>query len=164
MFFMPMLIGAALGGGISALRGGDPLKGALMGAAGGALGGATGLLGAGTGTTAAATGAAATGGGYGSLGIAGHTALQGAGSTAGGVGSGLFGNTMAGIGRDFGALQSFAQKNPMQAAQLGGQAMNMIFPPQQPMPQVQAPGIMRGQQMQQQPMQFDMQAPQISLI
>jgi hypothetical protein len=71
---------------------------------------------------------------------------------------------MMGIGRDFGALQSFAQKNPMQAAQLGGQAMNMIFPPQQPMPQVQAPGIMRGQMMQQQPMQFDMQAPQISLI
>jgi hypothetical protein len=35
-----MLIGAAVGGGSSALTGGDPLKGAMMGAAGGALGGA----------------------------------------------------------------------------------------------------------------------------
>ena len=162
MFFMPMLIGAALGGGISALRGGDPLKGALMGAAGGALGGATGLLGAGTGTTAAATGAAATGGGYGSLGIAGHTALQGAGSTAGGAGSGLFGNTMMGIGRDFGALQSFAQQNPVLAQQGLGMASNLMQTPQVQM--APSAGLMRGQQMQQQPMQFDMQAPQISLI
>ncbi|KAF2378347.1 hypothetical protein BSN82_17630, partial [Acinetobacter baylyi] len=36
----PMLIGAALGGGISAARGGNPLKGALLGAVGGGLGGA----------------------------------------------------------------------------------------------------------------------------
>jgi hypothetical protein len=36
----PMLIGAALGGGISAARGGNPLKGALLGAVGGGIGGA----------------------------------------------------------------------------------------------------------------------------
>ena len=35
-----MLIGAAVGGGSSALTGGDPLKGAMMGAATGAIGGA----------------------------------------------------------------------------------------------------------------------------
>ena len=164
MFFMPMLIGAALGGGISALRGGDPLKGALMGAAGGALGGATGLLGAGTtaGTTAVATGGGFAGGGYGSLGLAGQTALQGAGSAAGGAGSSLFGNTMMGIGRDFGALQSFAQQNPVLAQQGLGMASNLMQTPQVQM--APSAGLMRGQQMQQQPMQFDMQAPQISLI
>ena len=163
MFFMPMLIGAALGGGISALRGGDPLKGALMGAAGGALGGATGLLGAGTGaTTGAATGGGFAGGGYGSLGLAGQTALQGAGSAAGGAGSGLFGNTMMGIGRDFGALQSFAQQNPVLSQQGLGMASNLMQTPQVQM--APSAGLMRGQMMQQQPMQFDMQAPQISLI
>ena len=33
-----MLIGAAVGGGSSALMGGDPIKGAMIGAAGGGLG------------------------------------------------------------------------------------------------------------------------------
>jgi hypothetical protein len=36
----PMLIGAMLGGGVSAARGGNPLKGALLGAVGGGIGGA----------------------------------------------------------------------------------------------------------------------------
>jgi hypothetical protein len=41
-----MLIGAAVGGGSSALTGGDPLKGALIGAAGGGIGSAIGAAGA----------------------------------------------------------------------------------------------------------------------
>jgi hypothetical protein len=54
----PMLIGAALGGGISAARGGNPLKGALLGAVGGGIGGA--VLGAGNAAaTAGMTGASA---------------------------------------------------------------------------------------------------------
>ena len=59
-----MLIGAAVGGGSSALMGGDPIKGAMLGAAGGGLGaglgaaaGGAGLLG-GSGLLGGATGAA----------------------------------------------------------------------------------------------------------
>jgi type IV secretion system protein TrbL len=75
-----MLIGAAVGGGTSALTGGDPIKGAMIGAAGGGIGaglGAAGsafsattptVTGAATGaTTGAATGAAAAGGGTGAV-------------------------------------------------------------------------------------------------
>ena len=52
----PMLIGAMLGGGVSAARGGNPLKGALLGAVGGGIGGAA--LGAGSSAaTAGMTGA-----------------------------------------------------------------------------------------------------------
>ena len=40
-----MLIGAAVGGGTSAITGGDPLKGALIGAAGGGFGSALGAAG-----------------------------------------------------------------------------------------------------------------------
>lgn len=163
--FMPMLIGAALGGGISALRGGNPLTGALLGAAGGALGGATGLLGGATGATtgatagtAAGTGGGFVGGGYGSLGLAGQTALQGAAPAAGG---GLFGNTMAGIGKDFGALQTFAQQNPVLAQQGLGMANTLM---QRPPMQMASPNLMRGQQMQQQAPMYAMGQPQISLI
>lgn len=54
----PLLIGAALGGGVSAARGGNPLKGALLGAVGGGIGGAA--LGAGNAAaTAGMTGASA---------------------------------------------------------------------------------------------------------
>ncbi len=54
----PMLIGAMLGGGVSAARGGNPLKGALLGAVGGGIGGAA--LGAGNvASTAGMTGASA---------------------------------------------------------------------------------------------------------
>ena len=48
----PILIGAALGAGSSAVMGGDPLKGALMGAAGGGIAG--GLGGVGSAATAGA--------------------------------------------------------------------------------------------------------------
>lgn len=157
--FMPMLIGAALGGGISALRGGNPLTGALMGGLGGALGGATGLLGGTTGGTVGGTGGGFVGGGYGSLGLAGQTALQGAGSAAGG---GFLGNTMAGIGKDFGALQSFMQQNPVLAQQGLGVASNLMQRPEIPM--APSAGLMRGQQMPQQAPAFAMGQPQISLI
>jgi hypothetical protein len=54
-----MLISAAMGGGTAAITGGDPLKGALLGAATGGIG--AGVAGAGTGAAGAAGGAGATG-------------------------------------------------------------------------------------------------------
>lgn len=75
-----MLIGAAVGGGSSALMGGDPIKGAMIGAAGGGLGAGFG----------AASGAASGGA---------------SGATAGGVGSGITaGSAGAGTGATFGSL------------------------------------------------------------
>jgi hypothetical protein len=58
----PILIGAAVGAGTSAVFGGDPLKGALLGGATGGLGGAGGLFGGakGVGAGLKVTGAAAS--------------------------------------------------------------------------------------------------------
>jgi hypothetical protein len=58
----PILIGAAVGAGTSAVFGGDPLKGALLGGATGGLGGAGGLFGGakGAGAGLKVTGAAAS--------------------------------------------------------------------------------------------------------
>lgn len=75
-----MLIGAAVGGGSSALMGGDPIKGAMIGAAGGGLG-------AGFGAASGATSGTAAGGT--------------SGATAGGVGSGI---TAGSSGATFGSL------------------------------------------------------------
>jgi hypothetical protein len=141
----------------------DPLKGALLGAVGGYGGGA--MLGSmGTAATTAAntvgaTGGGFAGGGYGSVGLAGQTA---AGSAAAAP-SGFLGNTMAGLGKDFSAVQAFAKENPLLTQQAGGMATNLLFPEQQPMSQ--GPGIIRGQQMaQQQPQYNPYAAPNISLI
>lgn len=58
----PILIGAAIGGGVSAATGGNPLLGAALGAAGGGLGGfAGGAGGAASGAAGGATGGAAGG-------------------------------------------------------------------------------------------------------
>lgn len=165
--FVPMLIGAALGGGISAARGGNFLTGALLGGLGGALGGATGLLGGASGATtgaatAAGTGGGFLGGGYGSLGLAGQTALQGAGSAVGGAGSGMFSNTISGIGKDFTAVTDWAKANPIDALRGAQLAKDTLYPEQQPM--LQSAGLMRGQQMQQQAPAYAMARPQISLI
>ena len=54
-----MLIGAVTGGGVSAVTGGDPLKGALLGAAGGVLGAGVGGALGGQAATAAVPGASA---------------------------------------------------------------------------------------------------------
>lgn len=161
----PMLIGAALGGGISAARGGNPITGALLGGiGGGVISGASGLASAAAPQAAAGTGGGFLGGGYGSIGLAGQTALQGAGSAVGGAGSGMFGNTIAGIGKDFTAVTDWAKANPMDALKGAQMGKNILFPEQQPMPQVQPVGLMRGTQMQQQPQQYAMARPQISLI
>jgi len=103
-----MLIGAVVGGGSSALMGGDPIKGAMLGAAGGGLGaglgaaaGASGSLGsAGAassfGTLGAGTGAG-SGAAFGTFGGAGTGAVGGtAGGTLGGTAGGTLGGTAGG--------------------------------------------------------------------
>lgn len=67
--FEPVLIGAAIGGGTSALMGGNPLQGALLGAAGGGL--TSGLSSVGSAAATGANTAAATG-----AGVVGDTAAQ----------------------------------------------------------------------------------------
>lgn len=79
----PMLIGAALGGGISAARGGNPLTGALLGGLTGGIG--SSVLGA---AGAAASNAAATG-----LSTAGGTLAPALGSSLGAGGSAIGGAT-----------------------------------------------------------------------
>ena len=86
-----MLIGAVVGGGSSALMGGDPIKGAMLGAAGGGLG-------AGLGAAAGASG---------SLGSAGAASSFGSGLSSAGtgaVGGAGLGGTAAGTGATFGTL------------------------------------------------------------
>lgn len=144
----PMLIGAALGGGISAARGGNPITGALLGGITGGVG--SSLIG---GTAAGATGGGFAGGGYGSVGVAGQTALPSAG---------LFSNTIGGLSKDFGAVTDWAKANPMDALKGAQIGKNILFPEEQPMPQ--SAGLMRGQQMQQQTPAYAMARPQISLF
>ena len=147
----PMLIGAALGGGISAARGGNPLTGALLGGIGGGVfSGASGLA-----SAAAAPQAAA--------GIAAQPALSMAGAqTAAGqaMAAPSLLSTMQQIPS---AIGRFSSQNPM-LTNMGGNALQSEFAPQQ-VQMAPSAGLMRGQMIQQQqPMQFSMQAPQISLI
>ena len=74
----PILIGAALGAGASGIMGGNPLQGALLGAAGGGLGGLAG--GAGGAASGAAGGASGAAGG--AAGAAGGAATGAGGAVA----------------------------------------------------------------------------------
>jgi hypothetical protein len=93
-----MLIGAAVGGGSSALMGGDPIKGAMIGAAGGGLGAGFGAAAGGTSGTVAGGTSGATAGGVGS-GITAGSAGAGTGATFGSLGAG----TGSGFGISAGA-------------------------------------------------------------
>lgn len=150
----PMLIGAALGGGISAARGGNPITGALLGGITGGIGsGVMGAAGAAAGNTAANTLAS---------GIAAQPALSMAGAqTAAGQAMASPG-LMATIKEMPSALGSYVKANPMETLKLGNSLLG--DQQQQMMPQAQSAGLIRGQQMQEQPQQFAMARPQISLI
>jgi len=92
-----MLIGAAVGGGSSALMGGDPIKGAMLGAAGGGLGaglGAAGAAGGASGSLGSSTAASSFGGGLSSAG----TGAVGGGTLGGTTGGATFGTLGAGTG------------------------------------------------------------------
>lgn len=147
----PMLIGAALGGGISAARGGNPITGALLGGIGGGVfSGASGLAGA-----AAAPQAAA--------GIAAQPALSMAGAqTAAGQAMANPG-LMATLKQVPNAFSQFTSQNPLMT-NIGGQALKSEMQGQQQMPMAPSSGLLRGTQAQQQPQQFAMARPQISLI
>lgn len=86
-----MLIGAVVGGGSSALMGGDPIKGAMLGAAGGGLG-------AGLGAAAGASGGLGSAGAASSFGTGLSSAGAGTGATFGtlGAGTGAVGGTAGG--------------------------------------------------------------------
>jgi hypothetical protein len=177
-----ILIGAAMGGGTAAIKGDDPLKGALIGGATGGIGG--GLAGGFGGAAGAGTGGGFTGGGYGSVGTSGFTALNsgaGAGSSLGGLfgGSGGSGgmfsgmtmpSTITGIGKDISAANSFMNANPT-TSQIGFGLAKEAFSPEQAMQMAPAGQIQRGQI---QPMDYMsllnpqnqqvMRPPQISLL
>lgn len=146
----------------------DPLKGALLGAAGGYGGGA--LLGSAAvgGSSAAGAGLAGSAnaflpgvqGGMGALGGGGTTALTGATTTPG-----ILSGTMAGLSKDFGGIGKFAQQNPV----LAGMAMNTGMNAMQPAPQLPSGGMIQargGQQEEypQMPMQPFMPQRKISLL
>ena len=145
------MVGAALGGGMSAARGGNPLKGALLGAVGGGIGGAVAAgAGAGAGAAAGATQAA---------GIAANPALSmGAVNTAAGAtmaNPGLMA-TLQQVPKSF---MQFGQENPM-AMNLASNMAQEEFRQKQ----VANPGLLRGRPADDQAMQYTSGVPKISLI
>ncbi len=179
------MIGASVGA-VTNRR--DPLKGALLGAAGGYAGGSFvgGFGGAGNAaSTAAMTGAKAV-----PVGASGLTTLPAAPGAAGvfatptmptyaatGGTTGLIGSTTApvtvgnqvagGLGAlksDLGALNTFANQNPV-TTQIGLGALQSAMTPEPPPQMAPPPGLARGQEFQmEQPTQYAMGSPRISLI
>lgn len=167
----PILIGAALGAGTSGIMGGDPLKGAVLGGAGGGFGGLAG--GAGGAASGAAGGATS---GAGSAGLLGATSPTLTGATTGALsGYTLPGSAAAitapvtatatpittsslgiGAGSGLGPTLSAAQTGVMKGAALGDgvssfermmpMARNLMKGTQQEQPQqMSAPQMRRGQ-------------------
>jgi hypothetical protein len=86
----PILIGAAIGAGVSAATGGDPLEGALMGGVGGAIGATDfGALGGTGGAVSGHAGGASLGGGF--TGVGSGSAAGSMGGLTGGGAGGFFG-------------------------------------------------------------------------
>lgn len=144
----PMILGAALGGGISAARGGNPLLGALLGGVGG------GVFGAASGAAGAATGGAAQ-----VAGIAANPALSmGAMNTAAGqaMAAPSLMSTLQQMPKSF---MQFGQENPM-AMNLASNAAQEEFRQKQ----VANPGLLRGRPADEQAMQYTSGVPKISLI
>jgi hypothetical protein len=140
-----IMIGAALGGGSAAIKGQDPLKGALIGGATGGIGG--GLAGGFGGAAGAGTGGGFAGGGYGSVGTAGQTASNSGGlfGGSGGMFSGMtMPSTITGIGKDISAANSFMNANPT-TSQIGFGLAKEAFSPEQAMQMAPAGQIQRGQ-------------------
>jgi hypothetical protein len=177
----PMLIGAALGGGVSAAQGGNPLTGALLGGITGGIG--AGAAGAATGTGIGAGGASlpgVMGASNTAAGVAAQSALPtGLGGglpsmipnmvstpfsslapTAGGMGSA--GSFMAGQS-GLGGIEQFMQQNPY-TTRMGMDYLQNQMQPEPPMAMAQSQGLLRGTQMQPQGQQYQVGVPQFSLI
>lgn len=127
-----MMLGAALGGGTSAIRGGNPLQGALLGGLTGAAGGAFtgGAMGA-AGTPA--SGIMGTGAGF-----AGNN-LAAAPTFMQQVGGGL-----TGVKDAFGGINKYMNQNPV-TSQIGMQVAKSAFEPEQPMQMAPMGQVQRGQ-------------------
>lgn len=121
-----MMLGAALGGGTSAIRGGNPLQGALLGGLTGAAGGsfASGAMGAGGGTLE----------GFGAQAYPGMTPTLGERIGAG----------FSGLGSDISAANTWMNQNPI-TSQAGMKLASTAFEPNQPMQMAPAGQISRGQ-------------------
>ena len=121
-----MMIGAALGGGTSAIRGGNPLQGALLGGLTGAAGGAF---------TGGFTGAAPIVEASGAGGLANAT-----------VQAPTFGQQVAsgftGVKDAFGGANAYMNANPT-TSQIGMGLAKSAFEPEQPMPYAPAGQINR---------------------
>jgi len=181
----PMILGAALGGGLSAARGGNPLLGALLGGVGGGVfgaagGGAAAAANAGAGLAPAATGlkmGATTGlklgasTGLGSL--AGSAGLPASAGLAPGV-SNLAAPAMTGYGLTPAAtsigfmdtlqrlpneFMKFSRENPV-ATNLASSAMQEEFRQKE----VSNPGLLRGNPVDEQAMQYSSPIPKFSLL
>lgn len=127
-----MMLGAALGGGTSAIRGGNPLQGALMGGLTGAAGGAFtgGAMGA-AGTPA--SGIMGTGAGYAGQNLATSPTLMQ-----------QLGGGLTGVKDAFGGVNTWMNQNPI-ASQAGMRLAGNVFEPDQPMQMAPAGQVQRGQ-------------------
>ena len=127
-----MMIGAALGGGTSAIRGGNPLQGALLGGLTGAAGGAFtgGAMGA-AGTPA--SGIMGTGAGFAGNNLAAAPTFM----------QQLTGGAM-GVKDAFSGANTFMNQNPF-TAQAGMSLAKSAFEPEQPMPYAPQGQIRQGQ-------------------
>ncbi len=170
----PLLIGAALGGGVSAARGGNPLKGALLGAVGGGLGGA--VLGAGNAAaTAGMTGASAV-----PVGSTAGAALPAAPGAAGvfatptmptfaatGGSTGLIPSITAPatLMDQIGAATKFAKENPFQMNLASNIMQQNAQEDAQRLAEMRArSGLMTGKQIPVQQQRSSFGVPQLSLI
>jgi hypothetical protein len=167
---------AMIGAGVGAVTNPrKPLQGALLGGALGGFGGAA--MGAGN-VAATATGATAGGAPLAVTGVTPGVSLPVAkGVTTGAfktatmpgvvstnASTGLISSTTAPVTMmdRFNALGQFNRENPM-VGQVGSSALQSLNEPQ-PMAASMQPGLLRGTPSQEQPMQYAMQMPQVSLI
>jgi hypothetical protein len=166
---------AMIGAGVGAITNPrKPLQGALLGGALGGFGGAAMGAGNAAATTAmkgavmpaAGTTGVAAGTPIASFGTAGGTfatptmpVYAATGGTTGLIPSMTAPVTMM---DRFKALGQFNRENPM-VGQVGSSALRDIMQPQ-PMAAAAPPGLLRGTPSQEQPMQYAMQMPQVSLI
>jgi hypothetical protein len=128
-----MMIGAALGGGTSAIRGKNPLQGALLGGALGAAGGgfAGGFSGAANPANAALI-AGQPAAGMGAINLSAPTFGQ------------QFVGGLTGVKDAFGGANAYMKENPF-TAQAGMSLAKSAFEPEQPMPYAPAGQVSRGQ-------------------
>jgi hypothetical protein len=133
---IPALIGAGIGGAMSSARGGNPLTGALLGGVTGGVGGSI-------------------------LGSASELAKTAALNTATNPANYLSPTSFMGVASQVpSALGSYVSANPMSTLSLA----NSLMPQEQQMPMAQSQGLLRGNQMQPQGQQYQVDVPRISLI